>query len=189
MTCYGQFTLATERLVMRPRKDLSAAFLRSALDYDPLTGVFRWRQRPNRSRSWNTRFAGKPAGAPCGPHGSVQIRLNRRCYLGHRLAWLHAYGAWPRDEVDHVNGDPGDNRLANLREATHGENMLNLRKPPRAASGFRGVRYRAHHGKWEARIHFRGRTVWRGYFASAQEAAAARRAMVPVFYGNFAPPG
>lgn len=171
----------------RKRNDLTARFLRSILDYDPETGIFRWRERTDRAKNWNTRWAGKPAGAPCGHEGQVQIRLGAALYSAHRLAWLHVTGRWPRDEIDHRNGDPRDNRLANLREATRSENMRNRHDQTRAASGYRGVRYREHHRKWEARIVLNREVVWHAYFGSAQEAAAARREKLTELYGDFAP--
>ena len=167
------------------RNDLTAEFVRSILEYDGKTGLFRWKFNPQRKKEWNTRRAGKAAG---GKSGDVHtIRIDDRLYLSHRIAWLITYGEWPADEIDHINGDPMDNRVENLREATHAENSCNRSFQCNNTNGFIGVRFRPHHGKWEGRINFNGKTVWRKYFDTAQEAAAARRIAVEEIHGDFTP--
>jgi len=170
------------------RTDVTADFLREVLEYDPETGIFRWRHNSKRAARWNTRHAGLPAGCPAKRvHGRIQIRLpNGALYWAYRLAWLYMTGRWPSDEIDHINGDPSDDRFSNLREVTHQENSCNRGKSCNNTSGFSGVRYREHHRKWEARISVNRKTVWRAYAASAQEAAALRRAALPLFHGRFA---
>jgi hypothetical protein len=106
------------------KRELSAAQLRDALDYDPETGVFRWKIRPNLRIQ-----VGKIAGTLC--NGYVRIKLDDFCHAGHRLAWLHVYGAWPSKQMDHVNGVRSDNRIANLRDVPILINRQNQRRAHR----------------------------------------------------------
>ena len=61
--------------------------------------------------------------------GYIQISINDKLYKGHRLAWFYVHGAWPKDQIDHVNGKRDDNRLENLRECTNAQNSQNKTKP------------------------------------------------------------
>ena len=113
--------------------------IHQALAYDPSTGGFWWR---------TGRRAGKVAGCVT---TTMQGRRYRLIKLGgellyaHRIAWLYMTGAWPREYIDHVNGDGLDNSWANLREATRAENGHNSRLDKRSTTGVRGV-YRDRHG-------------------------------------------
>ena len=123
---------------------ITADRLRAALDYDPDTGVFRWLPRdPPPVASWNSRYAGKVAGrlnAPkLGRPAYRKIRLHDREYKAHRLAWVYMTGRWPREDIDHVDGDPLNNRFGNLREASRGQNLRNARCHSDAAVGLKGV--------------------------------------------------
>jgi hypothetical protein len=69
--------------------------------------------------------AGDPAGSSRG--GYTYIRIDRKRYAAHRLAWLYVYGTFPPRLLDHINGCPGDNRIGNLREATPHQNAGNTR--------------------------------------------------------------
>lgn len=74
--------------------------------------------------------ANQPAGSVAGTkdsHGHIQIRIDRRLYLAHRLAWLWQTGEWPADTIDHMNGVRDDNRFANLRHVSKRLNCQNRR--------------------------------------------------------------
>lgn len=89
---------------------LTAEFVRNILDYDPETGIFTWK----RKRSYNTDI-GMEAGVCKIGSGYRVIKINGKQYVAHRLAWLYVYGKWPKG-LHRVNGNPFDNRIANLSE-------------------------------------------------------------------------
>jgi hypothetical protein len=164
---------------------LEPEFLRSVLRYDAVTGGLEWRERPVESfidravkmspqdvmRSWNTRFAGKPAMTAKSAAGYRFGNIKRSVVYAHRVAWAIVHGAWPSQSIDHINGFRDDNRLANLRDVSHGDNMRNLHKVP--AHGCFGVKpYRNH---WIARICVHGRDVHLGVHATKDEAVMARQ--------------
>lgn len=173
---------------MHYRNNITAEHVRSVLHYDPETGVFRWLPNPTRPKAWNTRFANKPTGS-LDVSGCLSIRITEfGLFLAHRLAWLYTSGAWPTETIDHINGDRSDNRIANLREATQAENMRNRAKQSNNRSGFLGISYSRDHKKWRAAINLNKKTVWRAYAETAQEAAALRRAALPLYHGEFIRP-
>lgn len=86
--------------------------------------------------------------------------------------------------VDHINGDPLDNRRANLRLCSHAENMKN-RKPNRNATNqFKGVESVS--GKWRAVIKADGKRYHTGRFATQMEAARAYDDLARTLHGEFA---
>lgn len=138
--------------------------VKAALTYNPETGKFYWLESSVR---------GRPKGVAGTSHstGYEQIRLNGKSYLAHRLAWFYMYGTWPTYEVDHINGDRADNRIANLREVTHRQNAMNriehrLGKLPGA---YKDRRW----GRWQARIKIANTTRSLGTYDTAEEAHAA----------------
>jgi len=91
-----------------PVIDLPAHVIRARLDFDPKTGIFRWRVRPS-----NNMQIGAIAGCKSS-HGYV-IRMFSENYYARRLAWIHAHGDIPHGfEVFNRNRDRNDIRLANL---------------------------------------------------------------------------
>jgi hypothetical protein len=166
--------------------DLTADYVRQILDYDPETGHFRWKARADVRKEWNTRRAGKIAGAPCGPHGYWQIRINDRLYLGHRLAWLFIHGEWPAGDLDHRNLRTGDNALCNLRAATASENGQNRALQRNNKSGFKGVSFDKQTGRWRASIKAHGIVTRLGRFDTPEKAGAAYAAAASQLYGEFA---
>lgn len=136
-------------------EELTASELRERLDYDPETGVFIWKKTLS-SKNLNGKNAGK-----VNSHGYSSIKINYRNYLAHRLAWLFVYKEWPKQFIDHINGNRLDNRIANLRTANYFINNRNRTK----AKGFSRVGNR-----FRARIVVNDRTIHLGLFDTEQEA-------------------
>lgn len=145
------------------------------LAFDPESGAFTWLPRSGDSASvvrWNARFASKPAGALL-PTGYIGIRLNGDRFLAHRLAWLLTYRRWPEGWLDHKNGDPSDNRIANLRECSPSENHQNRAIQSNNTSGCVGVSFNKHARKWVANIGRDRKQFYLGRFSSREEAEFA----------------
>lgn len=148
--------------------DLTAARLRNLFNYDQATGLF--------IRKIRVAQAFKP-GQIAGNlrlDGYIAIKIDGKSYFAQRLAWLWMTGAWPDDEVDHVDRDRSNNRWLNLRPATAKQNNENasLRKDNR--SGFTGVTWCAKTNKWRARIRHHDRQHCLGFFETVEQAHAAR---------------
>ena len=158
--------------------ELTAERLRELLLYNPGTGIFRWRVRRGMAR------AGSIAGRPSGD-GHIQISVDGRRYGAHRLAWLYVHGRWPEHLIDHINGVRDDNRIANLRDATHEENARNCARYRSSRSCIKGVTFRASHGRWRATIRIGGAPRHLGYFDTAEEAAAAYATAAAQAFGEF----
>ena len=142
---------------MAYRNDITADYLRSILDYDPETGIFK------------RRADGKTMGTILA-NGYLQIRINGVAYYAHRLAWLHSTGEWPNAGLDHINGKRTENQLVNLREANARENAQNMR--PHAESGLAGAYYDKRRNKWYSS--FKAETnMFLGYFDAPEEAHSA----------------
>lgn len=154
---------------------ITAEEARALIDYDPDTGVFRWRRSRRGCR------IGDVAGNP-NSKGYWQISLNYKRYFGHRLAWLYVHGYWPTGEIDHINMDKGDNRICNLRDATREQNRHNTTMTKRNTTGFKGVSFHRKMGKFQAHH----RRHWLGYFQTAEAAHAAYAKAATEAAGEFA---
>jgi hypothetical protein len=157
--------------------ELDAERLRELLSYNTETGVFTWRVSTN-----NRIRVGQVAGVL--HDGYVRVAVAKHRHLAHVLAWLHHYGRWPADQIDHINGDPSDNRIANLRECSHAQNAQNRKRRIDNASGFKGV-----HGcrqGWRATLRRGGRLMHLGYFKTPEAAHDAYLAAAEQHFGEFA---
>ena len=168
---------------------LSAEYLRSRVNYDPLTGIFTWRERSDIEnlrvrRSWNGKHVGCVVGNPDG-QGYLQTSIDGRRYRLHQLAWLYATGEWPPETVDHKNGKRDDNRLDNLRLATNQQNQSNRGANHNSRSGRKGVSYDEKRGKWSAGIMVDGTSIFLGRFDSAEEASRAYERAARQHFGEF----
>ena len=168
------------------KKELpSPEVLRQLLQYQPETGKLFWKERGvewfegatgHYQRRWNTRYAGTPA---------LNSRANRFGHLGgtifnksvhaHRVIWAILYGEWPVGDIDHINGDPRDNRVDNLRSVSRQENTKNRAVSNRSKSGHIGVSPCGE--KWQVNIKVNGNPIRVGNFRCLTAAIIARRRM------------
>jgi len=171
---------------MTDKKPPSPSVLRLLIDYDPETGALVWRVRDvsfftdgERSaihcmRVWNARYAGNPAFKGKTSAGYFSGGIFSRRYLAHRVAWAIYSGAWPENDIDHINGKRSDNRIANLRTATRQENCKNSAIGIKNTSGTIGVSWSENKSRWVAQLSKNGKRKHIGYFKSKDEAISAR---------------
>lgn len=144
--------------------------LHELLSFDPSTGGLEWRARGN--PQFDGQFAGKPAFTFRGPR-YFEGRINGVGFLAHRVIWKLVYGDEPF-EIDHINGNGFDNRIANLRAVSHQENARNQRLNVRSSSGSNGVAFVQRVNRWRAHITVDGVQTHLGYFESFDDAVEAR---------------
>jgi len=161
--------------------DLTPQRLRQLLEYDPATGVF---TRLISLKGRNAR-AGDIAGSPH-IRGYWAISIDAKLYLAHRLAWFYMARRWPREQIDHKNGDRLDNRWSNLREATPAQNNFNSKKPKNNTSGFKCVAWHKKLQRWRAYITINDRHRHIGLFDNKEDAHAAYCRAAKELRGEFA---
>lgn len=164
--------------------DIPVSLLRQLVTYNPSSGTLRWLPRPvdlfeghNPSKSmatWNTRFSGKLALTAKTAHGYLRGTIFGVHLKAHRVAWAIAYGRWPKEDVDHIDGDTANNRLINLRTVSHAENAKNQKMRSTNTSGTMGVSFDRRRSVWVAYIHVSGRKRHIGNFRNKECAVKAR---------------
>ncbi len=146
---------------------LTADRVRELLSYDLGSGEFKW-IKPRSGVSLK-----KPAGT-VNRNGYLDIRIDRKIYAAHRLAWLYVNGEWPPGMLDHINGNRMDNRILNLRSVSNTVNQQNQRHA-RADNkvGLLGVNFEKGSGKYKAQIRHNGKKLLVGRFDDPMAAHAA----------------
>jgi hypothetical protein len=156
--------------------------LKILFSYDQDTGEFIWLKSGVRG---GRQIAGRKAGT-LGFDGYIEICINKKRYKAHRLAWLYVHGKWPSRSLDHKNCIRHDNRIGNLREAFHYQNLANCRKSKANTSGFKGVTLHKRTGKWWTAIMINGKRHYLGLYKTPEEAHAAYMKAARSNLGEFA---
>jgi len=159
---------------------ITAEELRQWLDYNPVTGQFKWRRYRQGVKS--DLVAGSLNNC-----GYLVIRLKNRLYMGHRLAWLHFYGEWPDELIDHEHRERHRTDIASLRQATHAQNRFNAKYNKNNTSGIPGVRWDDNTRSWCAQLFYAGSYKLNKHFAELEDAIAARSAAEQEIFGEFVP--
>lgn len=134
-------------------------------DYNPETGNF------HRKTLRGGRSVGSVAGSK-DTYGYVQLMIDGKMYLAHRLAWLVEHGEWPSQEIDHIDHDRANNKISNLRLASRKTNMHHLSGVRSdSKTGVAGVSKKAF--GYVARIQDSGKRRHLGSFHTLEEASAA----------------
>jgi hypothetical protein len=144
--------------------------LLSAVDYDPVTGIF-----TRKVAAGNTK-AGSVIGNPT-KKGYLKALVLGKYVTLHRLAWFFVHGEWPEQAIDHKNTIKTDNRLDNLRDCSTSVNCLNQRDPRiNNALGLHGVHQIKKTGRYRASCTINGKKTHLGVFATPEEASQAYKA-------------
>jgi len=180
---------------MAKREDITAGLVRTMLDYDPETGVMIWKARAtdmfedgkhsavHNCAKWNAKFAGKVAGTLTGGYWIITIFHHH--FRRGRLAWAWMMGAFPKEEVDHEDVCPLNDKFKNLREATSTQNKGNQRIPRHNSSGAKGISWDKKNNKWEANIHIANKKKHLGRFYDFNDAVSAYNNAAEKHFGEF----
>lgn len=173
------------------------SWIRKLLRYEPDTGKLYWLPRTpemfvatrntaeQNCLAWNTRRAGKEAFTAVTARGVRHGQVMGKMVKAHRAAWVLMNGHWPKEEIDHIDCDPGNNRWDNLRQASRRENGLNKRVRADSTSGVKGVRWKPEKRKWQARIRLGGVDHHLGYFDCVEDASSAYAVASEKMHGAF----
>lgn len=171
--------------------ELTREYLTECFYYLPDTGDLVWRRRPRKHfntvkgyKIANTTHTGNIAGVRTS-RGYTNVKINGRLYKAHRLIWFLIHGAWPRDEIDHIDGNRSNNKLENLREATRLENARNKRKLRPTTCRYKGVAM-TKSGKFCAVIGVNYKSIYSELFSTEEEAHSAYIEMADKYFGAFA---
>lgn len=150
---------------MSESRVLTAQEVRELFEYNNLTGELKWKTT-GKGRKLNKIAGSKDR------HGYLQTRIHKKIYFNHRLIWLHVYGEWPQQVIDHIDGNPLNNKIQNLRDVSRRTNQENQRK---AASSNKttkllGSSLNKSTGKYVSTIQVNKKTIYLGLFKTPEEA-------------------
>ena len=113
------------------------------------------------------------------------IKINSKNYKLHQIIFLYHYGYIPK-EIDHIDNDPLNNQIENLREVTHYQNMMNQKSTKNTSSIYKGVSWRKQNRKWVVQIQFNGKKKYLGLFTNEIDAALAYNIKAIECFGKYA---
>ena len=181
--------LATDRNEIRHKenknmtattKTISVETLNEWIDYDPKTGEFSWLKSPHHLVNAGDRAGGYEK------RGYRILRVRKKAIKGHRAAWAITHGYFPTLEIDHIDNDPSNNRIENLREVDRGKNQMNAKTPKNNSSGVKGVSFCNPKAKWVAAIGINKKKICIGHFDLFEDAVAARKEKETEIHGEYA---
>jgi hypothetical protein len=144
-------------------QQITRAYLRKILEYKD--GELFWKVDRRKTK------VGDKAGRKKS-NGYCEVRIDGRLHGTHRIIFMMFHGHIPK-VVDHIDGNPSNNRIENLREATYAQNMMNSKLPKNNTSGFKGIYFCARTKKWVAQCWTNNKKTKLGYFSDIQDAAKA----------------
>ena len=158
---------------------ITQEYIKSVLHYDQDTGIFTW--KVNKSNMKIGSVAGNKHNS-----GYTYIKLDKKLYAAHRLAWIYIYGKSPVHYIDHINGNKMDNRLFNLREATNFQNQCNRKLNKNNTSGVKGISWDKQYNKWKVRLSVNSKKIILGRFYDFFEACCIVYSARNKLHGEFA---
>lgn len=149
------------------KSNLSPEYVRGLFSYDGETGYLHW------NKDMSTRAKKGMVSGCVERSGYRTVRIEGVSYQSHRLVWLHVNGIWPDGFIDHMDGDRGNNKIENLRDATRSMNSQNIHAALKnnKTSGLLGVSTQRE--KWKAQIYFDGKKRYLGTFFTPELAHEA----------------
>jgi hypothetical protein len=154
--------------------------LLDVLCYEPTIGLFTWKGLIGKKQHLNGSVAGTKHSA-----GYLNITVNHKQYLAHRLAWFYVHKKWPDGNIDHMDCNKKNNRISNLRVANQSQNGANQNIKKNNKTGLKGVGFRKDINKWRARIMVNRKEITLGVFDTPEAASLAYKTAAKQYFGEF----
>jgi hypothetical protein len=162
--------------------------LRQLLSYNAQTGKLFWRKKMpwmidsdkqstqvRIAKNWNARYSGVEAFVtPNKNETALTGCINIKRLYAHRVAYAIQYGMWPKKVIDHINGNPFDNRIENLRDVTPAENSQNAKLYYNNKTGTQGVWWDKQRKNYQVYITKNQKRICLGRFKTLEEAVTVR---------------
>lgn len=173
---------------MEPTQKYSIEYINIRLSYNPETAQLYWRKREPHTvsgsqairmricRNWNARFEGKEAFTCISKRGYYTGVIDNKRLYKHHVIWAMHYGEWPQSMIDHIDGNPLNNHISNLRLVTSAQNQKNMKLQERNKTGQIGVWYDKNRDSYQAFIAHNRKRISLGRFKSLDDAIAVRLA-------------
>jgi len=161
----------------------SHSYIKDRFDYDDKTGNLIHKKLLNSKHvklyhRFNKMYSGKIAGKSQKGRFLIGLQFNGKycTFLRSRTVWCWHNGRWPDPNllIDHINGNPSDDRIENLKEVTRIENARNMKRFASNKSGHQGV-YQIKKEKWQAYITVNQKQIHLGFFKKKEDAIVARK--------------
>ena len=118
--------------------------------------------------------------------GYFMVSINSKKYLVHRMIFLYHHGyLTPGMELDHIDGNPRNNRIENLREVTKSQNIQNSKIRSDNTTGVKGVYWDKSNSKWQVQMRMKGKLKYLGRYTTLKEAKAVVKEAREKYHGEY----
>lgn len=155
---------------------ITQEYLHEIFDYKD--GVLYWK------KSGKGRIKSLIVGGP-DKDGYIQVSINHKKYKAHRLIFMMFHGFLPK-MIDHIDGNPSNNRIENLRESTHLQNQYNRKIAKNNTSGYKNVRWSKKDKRWTVIIKVCGKNTYIGQFKDLELADLVAQEARDKYHKEFA---
>lgn len=158
--------------------------------YDSESGRLIWKPHDSDITHVGKRIGKKTIGHFAGTRhydGYIVIKIKGKGYLAHRIIYeMHHGPIPPKMQIDHIDGNPQNDKVDNLRLATSAQNNHNKGKSPLNKSGLKGVFWCNTKKRWLSTISINGKLIHLGTFLTKGLAAVAYAKASLRYHGKFA---
>lgn len=118
-------------------------------------------------------------------NGYKTVSIQGRAYKVHRIVYKMVHGKVP-EMLDHIDGNPSNNNISNLRPCSHSSNGYNRKINTNNTSGVKNVCWSKHHNKWKVDVQVNKKRYCFGYYKDLELAELVATEARNKYHGRFA---